>query len=112
MTLNRVTIIGHLGQDSELRYLPISGQPVTDFSVATDESFYRQGRQPPGTVQWHNIVVFGRLTESWTEYLGEGRQIYVEGRRAGGEAGECAASEEVPFRDRTEVCVRKARALV
>ena len=39
MSLNRVTIIGHLGQDLELRYLPTSGQPVTGFSVATDESF-------------------------------------------------------------------------
>ena len=39
MSLNRVTIIGHLGQDPELRYLPTSGQPVTRFSVATDESF-------------------------------------------------------------------------
>jgi transcriptional regulator with XRE-family HTH domain len=39
MSLNRVSLIGHLGQDPELRYLPTSGQPVTGFSVATDESF-------------------------------------------------------------------------
>src|ERR1700723_1580120 len=39
MSLNRVSLIGHLGQDPELRYLPTSGQPVTGFSIATDESF-------------------------------------------------------------------------
>jgi single-stranded DNA-binding protein len=39
MSLNRVTIIGHLGQDPDLRYLPASGQPVASFSVATDEAF-------------------------------------------------------------------------
>ena len=80
MTLNRVTIIGHLGQDPELRYLPTSGQPVTGFSVATDESFTGKDGNRQERVQWHNIVVFGKLAETCTKYLGRGRQVYVEGR--------------------------------
>jgi single-strand DNA-binding protein len=80
MTLNRVTIIGHLGQDLELRYLPTSGQPVTGFSVATDESFTGKDGSRQERVQWHNVVVFGRLAETCTKYLGKGRAVYVEGR--------------------------------
>jgi single-strand DNA-binding protein len=80
MTLNRITIIGHLGQDPELRYLPTSGQPVTGFSVATDESFTGKDGSHQERVQWHNIVVFGKLAATCTKYLGRGRQVYVEGR--------------------------------
>ena len=80
MSLNRIAIIGHLGQDPELRYLPTSGQPVTGFSVATDESFTGKDGSRQERVQWHNIVVFGKLAETCTKYLGRGRQVYVEGR--------------------------------
>src|SRR3982075_1093976 len=75
MTLNRVTIIGHLGQDPELRYLPTSGQPVTGFSVATDESFTGKDGSRQERVQWHNVVVFGKLAETCTKYLGKGRPV-------------------------------------
>jgi len=80
VSLNRIAIIGHLGQDPELRYLPTSGQPVTGFSVATDESFTGKDGIRQERVQWHNIVVFGKLAETCTKYLGRGRQVYVEGR--------------------------------
>lgn len=80
MTLNRVSIIGHLGQDPELRYLPTSKRPVTGFSVATDESFTGKDGGRQKRVQWNNIVVFGKLAETCTKYLGRGRQMYVEGR--------------------------------
>src|SRR5260370_19010854 len=80
MSLNRVTIIGHLGQDLELRYLPTRGQPVTDFSIATDESFTGKDGNRQERVEWHNIVVFGKLAETCAKYLAKGRQIYVEGR--------------------------------
>src|SRR6266851_7530803 len=79
MSLNRVTIIGHLGQDLELWYLPTSG-PVTGFSVATDESFMGKDGNRQERVEWHNIVVFGKLAETCAKYLARGRQIYVEGR--------------------------------
>jgi len=80
MSLNRVSLIGHLGQDPELRYLPTSGQPVTGFSIATDESFTGKDGNRQERVEWHNIVVFGKLAETCAKYLGKGRQIYVEGR--------------------------------
>jgi single-strand DNA-binding protein len=80
MSLNKVMVIGYLGQDPELRYLPASGQPVTGFSVATDESFTGKDGNRQERVEWHNIVVFGRLAETCTKYLAKGRQVYVEGR--------------------------------
>ena len=67
MSLNRVTLIGHLGQDPELRHLPTSGQPVASFSVATDDTD-KQGQRQERT-DWHHIVVFGKAAESCKEYL-------------------------------------------
>jgi single stranded DNA-binding protein len=56
MSLNRVTLIGHLGQDPELRHLPTSGQPVASFSIATDEAYTdKQGQRrsgSTGTTSW------------------------------------------------------------
>jgi single-strand DNA-binding protein len=80
MSLNRVTIIGHLGQDPELRQLPKSGQAVASFSVATDESFTGKDGNRQERTQWHNIVVYGKLAQTCAEYLKKGRQLYVEGR--------------------------------
>src|SRR5712692_4712479 len=80
MSLNGVTLIGHLGQDPELRHLPTSGQPVASFSVATDEAHTDKQGQRQERVDWHNIVVFGKAAESCKEYLKQGRQVYVEGR--------------------------------
>ncbi len=74
MSLNRVTLIGHLGQDPELRHLPTSGQPVASFSIATDEAYTdRQGHRQE-RVDWHNIVVLGKVAESCKEYLKKGRR--------------------------------------
>ena len=80
MSLNKVLVIGYLGQDPELRHLPTSGQPVTGFSVATDESFTGRDGTRQERVEWHNVVVFGRLAETCAKYLARGRQVYVEGR--------------------------------
>ena len=80
MSLNRVTLIGHLGQDPELRHLPNSGQPVASFSIATDEAYTDKQGQRQQRVDWHNIVVFGKAAESCKEYLKKGREVYVEGR--------------------------------
>jgi single-strand DNA-binding protein len=80
MSLNRVTLIGHLGQDPELRYLPTSGQPVASFSVATDEAYTDKQGQRQERTDWHHIVVFGKAAESCKEYLKQGREVYVEGR--------------------------------
>jgi single-strand DNA-binding protein len=80
MSLNRVTIIGHLGQDPEVRQLPQSQQSVATFSVATGESFTGQDGNRQERAEWHRIVVYGKLAQTCGEYLKKGRQIYVEGR--------------------------------
>ena len=80
MSLNRATIIGHLGQDPEMRYLPTSGQPVTGFSVATDESFTDKDGQRQERTDWHHVVVYGKAAENCHKYLTKGREVYVEGR--------------------------------
>lgn len=80
MSLNRVTLIGHLGQDPELRHLPTSGQPVASFSIATDEAYTDKQGQRQQRVDWYNIVVFGKAAESCKEYLKKGREVYIEGR--------------------------------
>jgi single-strand DNA-binding protein len=80
MSLNRVTLIGHLGQDPELRHLPNSGQSVASFSIATDEAYTDKQGQRQERVDWHNIVVFGKAAESCKEYLKKGREVYIEGR--------------------------------
>src|SRR5712692_128239 len=78
MSLNRVMLIGHLGQDPELRHLPTSGQPVASFSVATDEAYTDKQGQRQQRVDWHNIVVFGRAAESCKEYLKKGREYELK----------------------------------
>lgn len=77
-SLNRVFLIGRLGNDPKLAYLP-SGQPVAEMSVATDESYkYRDGNKVEKT-EWHRVKVFGRSAEFCGQYLGKGRLVYIEG---------------------------------
>jgi len=78
-TLNKVILIGRLGRDPELRYTP-SGQPVANFSVATDESYTNKDGQRVERTEWHRIVVWGKQAEFCGNYLGKGRLVYVEGR--------------------------------
>ena len=73
-------VIGHLGQKPELRYIPTSGAAVTAFSVATNDVFLDKQGQKQERVDWHNIVVFGKLAETCAKYLDKGREVYVEGR--------------------------------
>lgn len=79
MAVNKVILIGNLGRDPEVRYLP-SGNAVANFSIATSESFTdRQGSKQERT-DWHNIVVYGKQAEICGQYLKKGRQVYIEGR--------------------------------
>jgi single-strand DNA-binding protein len=80
MSLNRVMVIGNLGANPELRYLQ-SGRAVANLSVATSD-FYadQQGQKRRTAVEWHRVVVFGKLAENCHQYLQKGRQVYVEGR--------------------------------
>jgi single-strand DNA-binding protein len=76
--LNKVILIGRLGRDPEVRYLP-SGAAVSSLNVATDESYKdREGSKVEKT-QWHRVSVFGQAAEFCREYLGKGRLVYVEG---------------------------------
>ena len=79
MSLNKAMIIGNLGQDPEIRYTP-SGLPVVNFSLATDERYVDKEGKRQGRVQWHRIVVIGKLALTCAEYLKKGRQVFVEGR--------------------------------
>jgi single-strand DNA-binding protein len=80
MALNKAMVIGHLGQKPELRYIPTSGAAVTGFSVATNDVFLDKQGHKQERVDWHNIVVFGKLAEICAKYLDKGREVYVEGR--------------------------------
>ena len=79
MSLNRVMMIGNLGQDPEIRYTP-SGLPLVNFSVATDEPYVDKEGKRQGRVEWRRIVVIGKLALTCNEYLKKGRQVFVEGR--------------------------------
>ena len=79
MSLNKATLIGHLGQDPEIRYTP-TGLPVVNFSVATDEGCLDKEGSRHERVEWHSVVVFGKVALTCNEYLKKGRQVYVEGR--------------------------------
>jgi single-strand DNA-binding protein len=77
--VNKVILIGNLGKDPELRYLP-SGGPVVKFSLATGARWKDKDGQLQERTDWHNIVAFGRTAEVCNEYLKKGSPIYVEGR--------------------------------
>lgn len=77
-SLNRVFLIGRLGNDPKLAYLP-SGQPVAEMSVATDESYKDRDGNKVEKTEWHRVKVFGRSAEFCGQYLGKGRLVYIEG---------------------------------
>ena len=78
--INKVIIIGRLGNDPEVRYTP-SGSPVAKFSVATSEEWKdKNSGEKKERTEWHRITAWGKLGEICGEYLSKGRQVYVEGR--------------------------------
>ena len=77
--VNKVILVGNLGQDPEMKYLP-SGGAVTNVSVATSESWKdRQTGQQQERTEWHRVVFFNRLAEVAAEYLRKGAKVYIEG---------------------------------
>ena len=79
MSLNKVLVMGYLGQDPEIRYTP-GGLPVVNFSVATDEAYVDKDTKRRTRVEWHKVVVIGKLALACSEHLKKGRQVFVEGR--------------------------------
>ena len=77
--LNKVMIIGNLGRDPEMRYLP-SGSPVTNFSVAVSRRWKSREGEDREETEWFNIDCFDKLAETANTYLSKGRQVYIEGR--------------------------------
>ncbi len=78
--INKVILIGNLGQDPETRYMP-SGGAVTNLRLATNESWKdKQSGEMKEKTEWHSVAMFGRLAEIAAEYLRKGSQVYVEGR--------------------------------
>ena len=78
--VNKVILVGNLGKDPEVRYMP-SGGAVTNVTLATSEQWKdKQSGEKKENTEWHRIVFFGRLAEVAGEYLKKGSQVYVEGR--------------------------------
>ncbi len=77
--INKVILIGNLGQDPETRYMP-SGGAVTNLTIATSETWKdKQTGQPQERTEWHRVVFFNRLAEIAGEYLKKGSKVYIEG---------------------------------
>jgi len=78
--INKVIIVGNLGSDPETRYMP-SGAAVTNFTVATNESWKdKQTGEQKERTEWHRVAMFNRLAEIAAEYLRKGSQVYIEGK--------------------------------
>jgi len=80
-SLNRVLLIGRVGQKPEIRYLPQKERAMARFSVATNERLFNPStRETSDRTEWHRIVVWGKLAEFCEKYLTQGKQILVEGK--------------------------------
>ena len=78
--VNKVILVGNVGQDPETRYMP-NGKAVTNLRVATSESWKdKQTGEQREQTEWHTIVMYDRLAEIAAEYLKKGSQVYIEGK--------------------------------
>lgn len=78
--VNKVILVGNLGQDPEVKYLP-SGGAVANITIATSESWKdKNTNEQKEKTEWHRVVIFGKLAEVAGEYLRKGSQIYIEGQ--------------------------------
>ncbi len=76
--LNKVTIIGNLGKDPEMRFTA-NGTPITSFSIAVNRTYTMGGERKEET-EWFNVVAWSKLAETCNQFLGKGQQVYIEGR--------------------------------
>ncbi|NJM40503.1 MAG: single-stranded DNA-binding protein [Anaerolineae bacterium] len=74
-----ITVIGRLGKDPEMRYLP-NGNPVTSFNVATDRKYNDASGQLISETTWFRVSVFGKSAETSNQFLSKGKMVLVEGR--------------------------------
>jgi single-strand DNA-binding protein len=78
-SVNKVILVGNLGRDPEVRYMP-NGEAVCNFSIATTENWKDKSGVKQEKTEWHNVVMYRKLAEIAGEYLKKGRPVYVEGR--------------------------------
>ena len=78
-SLNKLTIIGNVGNEPEMRFTP-NGKPVTSFSVATNWLYTSSEGERRQETEWFNVVAWNRLAEQCNQFLVKGRLVYVEGR--------------------------------
>ncbi|SCZ85080.1 single-stranded DNA-binding protein [Nitrosomonas mobilis] len=78
-SLNKVMLIGNLGRDPEIRYMP-SGDAMANLNIATTDTWKDKTGEKQERTEWHRIVMFGKQAEIAGEYLKKGSQIYIEGR--------------------------------
>ncbi len=79
MSVNKVILVGHLGKDPEVRYMP-NGEAVANVTLATSETWKDKTGEKQEKTEWHNVVFYRRLGEIAGQYLKKGSLIYVEGR--------------------------------
>ncbi len=77
-SVNRVILIGNLGKDPEIRYTQ-SGEPIANFSLATNEAWTDKSGQKQERTEWHRVEVFGKTAQVVRDYCSKGKQIYLEG---------------------------------
>ena len=78
-SINKVILIGNLGRDPEIRYLP-SGDPIANITIATTSKYKGKDGNMVEETEWHRVTFFGKLAEIVGQYLKKGSSVYVEGR--------------------------------
>ena len=79
MSVNKVILVGRLGKDPEVRYMP-NGEAVANFSIATSESWKDKNGERVTKTEWHNIALYRKMAEIAGQYLKKGSQVYIEGK--------------------------------
>lgn len=78
-SINKVILIGNLGRDPEVRYMP-DGAAITNITIATSSKYKNKSGEMVEETEWHRVTFFSRLAEIAGEYLKKGRSVYIEGR--------------------------------
>ena len=78
-SINKVMLIGNLGKDPEIRYMP-SGDAIANLTLATTENWKDKAGEKQEKTEWHRISMFGRLAEIAGEYLKKGSSVYIDGK--------------------------------
>ena len=101
--VNKVTILGNLGKDPEVRFMP-NGGAVANITVATSDSWKdKQTGEQKEKTEWHRVVMFGKLAEIAGEYLKKGSKVYLEGslqtRKWTNQQGQDQYTTEIVYKD-------------